>query len=52
MLLRNVFAKSLWDARRSLPGWIVAIVAVALMYAAFWPSMRVRPRGSSTESSA
>ncbi len=40
MLLRNVFTKSLWDDRRSLPGWTVAIVAVALMYAAFWPSMR------------
>jgi ABC-2 type transport system permease protein len=40
MLLRNVFTKSIWDARRSLPGWTVAIVAVALMYAAFWPTMR------------
>jgi ABC-2 type transport system permease protein len=39
VLLRNVFTKSLWDARRSLPGWTVAIVAVALMYAAFWPSV-------------
>ena len=40
MLLRNVFTKWLWDARRSLPGWTVAITAVALMYAAFWPTMR------------
>jgi ABC-2 type transport system permease protein len=40
MLLRNVFTKSIWDARRSLPGWTVAIVAVGLMYAAFWPTMR------------
>lgn len=40
MLLRNVFTKSLWDARRSLPGWTVAIAGVALMYAAFWPTMR------------
>jgi len=39
VLLRNVFTKSLWDARRSLPGWTLAIVAVALMYSAFWPSV-------------
>jgi ABC-2 type transport system permease protein len=38
-LLRNPFTKSLWDARRSLPGWTVAIAAVTLMYAAFWPSV-------------
>ena len=40
MLLHNVFTKALWDARRSLPGWTVAIAAVGLMYAAFWPTMR------------
>ena len=40
MLLHSVFGKSIWDARRTLPGWTVAIVAVGLMYAAFWPSMR------------
>jgi ABC-2 type transport system permease protein len=39
VLLRDPFTKSLWDARRSLPGWTVAIAAVALMYAAFWPSV-------------
>jgi len=39
VLLRNVFAKSLWDARRSLPGWTLAIVGLALMYSAFWPSV-------------
>ena len=27
VLLRNVFTKSLWDARRSLLGWTIAIVA-------------------------
>lgn len=40
MLLRNVFTRTLWDTRRSLPGWTAAIVAVALMYAAFWPTIR------------
>ncbi len=39
MLLRDVYSKALWDARRSLPGWTLAIAAVALMYAAFWPTV-------------
>jgi ABC-2 type transport system permease protein len=38
-MLRNVFTKTLWDARRSLVGWAVAISAVAAMYAAFWPTV-------------
>ena len=40
MFLRNPFAKSLFDARRALLGWAIAITAVGAMYAAFWPSMR------------
>jgi ABC-2 type transport system permease protein len=38
-MLRNVFTKTLWDARRSLLAWAVAIAAVAAMYAAFWPTV-------------
>jgi ABC-2 type transport system permease protein len=38
-MLRNVFAKTLWDARRSLLAWAVAISAVGVMYAAFWPTV-------------
>jgi ABC-2 type transport system permease protein len=38
-MLRNVFTKTLWDARRSLLGWALAIAAVAAMYAAFWPTV-------------
>jgi ABC-2 type transport system permease protein len=38
-MLRNVFTKTLWDARRSLLGWALAVSAVAAMYAAFWPSV-------------
>jgi ABC-2 type transport system permease protein len=38
-MLRNVFTKTLWDARRSLLGWALAISAVAAMYAAFWPTV-------------
>lgn len=40
MLLHNVFTRSLWDSRRSLIGWTVAITAVAMMYAAFWPTVQ------------
>jgi ABC-2 type transport system permease protein len=38
-MLRNVFTKTLWDARRSLLGWVLAITAVGVMYAAFWPTV-------------
>jgi ABC-2 type transport system permease protein len=38
-MLRDVFTKTLWDTRRSLLGWAVAIAAVAAMYAAFWPTV-------------
>jgi ABC-2 type transport system permease protein len=38
-MLRDVFTKTLWDARRSLLGWAVAISAVGVMYAAFWPTV-------------
>jgi ABC-2 type transport system permease protein len=38
-MLRDVFTKTLWDARRSLLGWALAIAAVAAMYAAFWPTV-------------
>jgi ABC-2 type transport system permease protein len=38
-MLRDVFTKTLWDTRRSLLGWAVAISAVGLMYAAFWPTV-------------
>lgn len=39
MSLRDPFTKSLWDARRSLPGWAAAIAAVGCLYAAFWPTV-------------
>lgn len=38
-MLRSPFTKWLWDSRRSALGWVVAVVAVGGMYAAFWPSM-------------
>ena len=38
-MLRSVFGKTLRDQRRSLLGWTVAITAVGVIYAAFWPLM-------------
>lgn len=37
-MLRNPFTKWLWDSRRSVAGWSVAIAAVGSMYASFWPT--------------
>jgi len=34
-----VYRKWLWDSRRSLLGWTIAIVVVGCGYAAFWPTM-------------
>jgi ABC-2 type transport system permease protein len=38
-MLRNPFAKALLDARRGLLGWAAGVGAVAVMYAAFYPSV-------------
>lgn len=38
-MLRSVFSKWLWDSRRSILGWILAIVGVGCGYAAFWPTI-------------
>lgn len=38
-MLRSVFGKTLWDQRRSLLGWTVAVSAIGVLYAAFWPLM-------------
>jgi ABC-2 type transport system permease protein len=37
-MLRNVFAKTLWDQRRGLLIWAIGLAAVGVAYAAFWPS--------------
>ncbi|HEX3812569.1 MAG TPA: ABC transporter permease subunit [Mycobacteriales bacterium] len=39
MLLRNVFGATLWEARRSLFGWIVAMAGVTFMYSAAYRSL-------------
>lgn len=38
-MLRSVFGKSLWDQRRGILTWTLAIPAVGVLYAAFWPLM-------------
>jgi ABC-2 type transport system permease protein len=38
-VLRNVFTKTLRDARRALLAWATAIAVVAASYAAFWPTV-------------
>ncbi len=39
-MLRNVFTKTLWDARRSLPAWALGLAGISLMYASLYPSIR------------
>jgi beta-exotoxin I transport system permease protein len=37
--MRNLLTKWLWDARRSIAGWTLAIVLAGAGYAAFWPTI-------------
>ena len=37
--MRSVFAKALWDQRLGIVGWTIGIVAVGVLYAAFYPTM-------------
>ncbi len=38
-MLRNTYTKWLWDNRRSLPVWAVAVAGVAALYGTLWPSI-------------
>lgn len=38
-MLRSVFTKSLWDQRRGIVAWAIAIAVVGAAYAAFYPSI-------------
>ncbi len=38
-MLRSVFGKSLWDQRTGILIWALAIGAVGVLYASFWPLM-------------
>jgi ABC-2 type transport system permease protein len=38
-VIGSVYTKWLWDSRRSIAGWLLAILVVGCGYAAFWPTM-------------
>lgn len=38
-LLKSVFGKVVWDQRRSLIGWSIAIAGYSAMIGSFWPTM-------------
>ena len=38
-MLRSVFGKALWDQRRGILVWSLAVAAVGVLYASFYPSM-------------
>jgi beta-exotoxin I transport system permease protein len=42
-MFRTVFLKSLYDARRGLIGWSIAIGLLVLLESALWPSVRDMP---------
>lgn len=38
-MMRDTLTKWLWDGRRSLLGWTIAVVVLGAGYAAFWPTI-------------
>ncbi|NUR94632.1 MAG: ABC transporter permease subunit [Kribbellaceae bacterium] len=42
-MFRSIYLKSLYDARRGLIGWSIAIAALVLLESALWPSVRDMP---------
>lgn len=38
-LLKNVFGKAVWDQRRALAGWTIALAAYVLLIVSIWPTM-------------
>lgn len=42
--MRTVYAKALWDQRRSLPAWAGALSALVLLESAMWPWMEDMPQ--------
>lgn len=43
----SLFAKALWEQRRSLPTWALGLATLILLESALWPSMRDMPDLSS-----
>lgn len=42
-MFRTIYLKSLYDARRGLLGWSIAIAVLVLLESALWPSIRDMP---------
>lgn len=42
-MFRNVYWKTLYDQRRGLIGWSIAIVALVTLESAIWPTIRTMP---------
>lgn len=42
-MFRSIYLKSLYDARRGLIGWSIAIAALVFLESALWPSVRDMP---------
>ncbi|MDX1620875.1 MAG: ABC transporter permease subunit [Nitriliruptorales bacterium] len=42
-MFSNVFAKSVWDQRRSLVSWSIGLAVLVIVMAALWPSFRGMP---------
>lgn len=42
-MIRSIYAKALWDQRRSLPAWGGAVSAMVLLEEAMWPSLSDMP---------
>lgn len=38
-MFRDIWIKSLWDSRRALLGWMMGLIAVTVVYGAFYPFM-------------
>lgn len=41
--MTSVFTKALWERRRSLLGWSIALASLILLESALWPSMKSMP---------
>lgn len=41
--MRSIYAKAMWDQRRSLPAWGSAVALLILLESALWPSMASMP---------
>jgi ABC-2 type transport system permease protein len=43
-MIRSIYAKAMWDQRKTLFGWGSGIAAMILLEAAMWPSIKAMPK--------